>query len=215
MTHYDYTNPSLILRKPKSNNSFMHNFEIHSSKALSNKLKSIHLSVLSKPLKMSSSKKKKISLLSSIEIPELPNYDDLQVSYCKPHFLYYHYLQDGEKDDGWGCAYRSLQTLYSWFIMNGYSNRKIPSILDIQKRLVAMGDKEKKFLNSREWIGAFEVSFVIQKELGFACGIQHISSGSQVSSLLPVFEQHFRTVGTPIMIGGGVLAYTLLGNWIQ
>ena len=74
-----------------------------------------------------------------------------------------------------------------------------------------MGDKEKKFIGSREWIGAFEVSYVIQKQLGYACNIQHISSGAQVSSLLPIFEQHFKQVGTPIMIGGGVLAYTLLG----
>ena len=75
-----------------------------------------------------------------------------------------------------------------------------------------MGDKEKKFINSSDWIGAFEVSFVIQKQLGFACNIHQVSSGAQVISLLPIFEHHFKQVGSPIMIGGGVLAYTLLGK---
>ena len=74
-----------------------------------------------------------------------------------------------------------------------------------------MGDKQPKFQGSKEWIGAFEVSFVIQKQLGYACNIQHISSGAQVLTLLPVFKQHFDRIGTPIMIGGGVLAYTLIG----
>ena len=30
-------------------------------------------------------------------------------------YSYHHYMQDGFNDDGWGCAYRSLQTIISWF----------------------------------------------------------------------------------------------------
>lgn len=30
-------------------------------------------------------------------------------------YTYYHYGQGGFNDHQWGCAYRSLQTLYSWF----------------------------------------------------------------------------------------------------
>lgn len=29
-------------------------------------------------------------------------------------YEYHHYGQDGVDDRGWGCAYRSLQTLWSW-----------------------------------------------------------------------------------------------------
>ena len=89
---------------------------------------------------------------------------------------------------------------------------KVPSIPEIQATLVKMGDKKEKFLGSRDWIGAFEVSFVIQKEIGFACNIKYIPIGDQVISLLSDFKHHFQTVGTPIMIGGGVLAYTLIGK---
>lgn len=34
-------------------------------------------------------------------------------------YLYYHYMQDSRNDNGWGCAYRSLQTLISYFICEG------------------------------------------------------------------------------------------------
>lgn len=30
-------------------------------------------------------------------------------------YIYYHYMQDNFDDNGWGCAYRSLQTIISWF----------------------------------------------------------------------------------------------------
>lgn len=30
-------------------------------------------------------------------------------------YAYHHYMQDNFDDNGWGCAYRSLQTIISWF----------------------------------------------------------------------------------------------------
>ena len=52
---------------------------------------------------------------------------------------------------GWGCAYRSLQTIYSWFIHNKpglltSSNKKVPLIPAIQQALVSMEDKPKSFI---------------------------------------------------------------------
>ena len=61
-------------------------------------------------------------------------------------YIYFHYLHDGFGDAGWGCAYRSLQTLYSWFLLQGYSRTPVPSIPEIQQILVKMGDKPEKFL---------------------------------------------------------------------
>ena len=34
---------------------------------------------------------------------------------------------------GWGCAYRSLQTIWSWFNLQGYTDKPVPSHVDIQK----------------------------------------------------------------------------------
>jgi len=38
-----------------------------------------------------------------------------------------------------------------------------------------------------------------------------INNGSQIIDHLDSFERHFQEYGTPISIGGGVLAWTMLG----
>ena len=49
------------------------------------------------------------------------------------HYAYHHYLQDGYDDSGWGCAYRSLQTIVSWLRLQGYTDKCIPSHAEIQQ----------------------------------------------------------------------------------
>lgn len=41
--------------------------------------------------------------------------------------------------------------------------------------------------------------------------IMHIPSGSEMWTLATDIGAHFQTQGTPIMIGGGVLAHTIIG----
>jgi len=81
-------------------------------------------------------------------------------------YEYYHYLHDGIDDNGWGCAYRSLQTIFSWYRLQQYSSIDVPSHREIQQVLVEIGDKDPSFIGSREWIGAIELSFVLDKLLG-------------------------------------------------
>ena len=50
-----------------------------------------------------------------------------EVSLVYGAYTYYHYMQDKFNDDGWGCAYRSLQTLISWFRLQGYTETKNPT----------------------------------------------------------------------------------------
>jgi hypothetical protein len=38
-----------------------------------------------------------------------------EVSAVQGMYSYHHYMQDRIDDSGWGCAYRSLQTVVSWF----------------------------------------------------------------------------------------------------
>lgn len=52
---------------------------------------------------------------------------------------YYHYMQDRVDDKGWGCAYRSLQTIVSFFRLNGYTTKPIPTHREIQQTLVDIG----------------------------------------------------------------------------
>ncbi|XP_012937485.1 ufm1-specific protease 2 [Aplysia californica] len=133
------------------------------------------------------------------------------VSTVVGYYSYHHYMQDKFDDDKWGCAYRSLQTLISWFRYQGYTDRNIPTHREIQKALVEIGDKEEKFVGSRQWIGSFEVSFVLDHLLGVTSKFISVNSGSELSSTGQQLAHHFQTQGTPVMIGGGVLAHTILG----
>ncbi|XP_010545987.1 PREDICTED: probable Ufm1-specific protease [Tarenaya hassleriana] len=133
------------------------------------------------------------------------------VSLIQGPYEYYHYLHDGFDDSGWGCAYRSLQTIISWFRLQHYTSIAVPSHREIQQTLVEIGDKDPSFIGSREWIGAIELSFVLDKLLGVSCKIMNVRSGSELPEKCRELAMHFENQGTPIMIGGGVLAYTLLG----
>ncbi|GAA0161806.1 hypothetical protein LIER_18039 [Lithospermum erythrorhizon] len=133
------------------------------------------------------------------------------VSLIQGSYEYHHYLQDGFDDSGWGCAYRSLQTIISWFRLQHYTSIDVPSHREIQQTLVEIGDKDPSLIGSRDWIGAIELSFVLDKLLGASCKVINVRSGAELPEKCRELALHFETQGTPIMIGGGVLAYTLLG----
>lgn len=136
---------------------------------------------------------------------------DGEVGVVHGQYAYHHYMQDGKDDNGWGCAYRSLQTLASWFQLQGYTSREAPSHAEIQKCLVDLEDKPPSFIGSRQWIGSTEVNYCLDAMLGVTCRIMFVSSGEELSERGSELLMHFRTQGTPIMIGGGVLAHTILG----
>lgn len=127
------------------------------------------------------------------------------------NYSYHHYMQDRFDDNKWGCAYRSLQTIVSWFRFQGYTDKAIPSHKEIQQALVAVGDKEASFVGSKKWIGSFEVSYCLDHLLGVTSKFLSVSAGGELASKGRELAQHFDTQGTPIMIGGGVLAHTILG----
>jgi hypothetical protein len=79
---------------------------------------------------------------------------------------YYHYMQDNFNDNGWGCAYRSMQTLCSWLKLQNYTNKPVPSHVEIQKMLVQLGDKKSSFIHSTNWIGAIEINICLQNFFG-------------------------------------------------
>lgn len=127
-------------------------------------------------------------------------------------YAYHHYGQDNINDNGWGCAYRSLQTLISWSNYQGYTTTsKIPSHKEIQEILVKLGDKPTRFIGSREWIGANEVCYVLEEVTGIQSKIVHVSSGSEMMGKGRMLKRHFEKYGSPVMVGGGVLAYTIVG----
>ena len=52
---------------------------------------------------------------------------------------------------------------------------------------------------------------MINKVIGVDCKILSLKSGAEFKDHTEELIEHFNVYGTPIMIGGGVLAYTLLG----
>ncbi|VDK55231.1 unnamed protein product [Cylicostephanus goldi] len=129
------------------------------------------------------------------------------VATVKGDYNYHHYMQDGMDDSGWGCAYRSLQSIWSWFILNGFTDKPVPTHLDIQKCLVEIKDKEEKFIGSRQWIGSTEIGFVLDHMLGYESRYIITNSGSEVAERARELMMHFQTVGSPVMIGTILQSY--------
>lgn len=124
---------------------------------------------------------------------------------------YYHYMQQNMNDKGWGCAYRSLQTLASWLYLNHYTSKASLTHAEIQQTLVKIGDKPASFVNSREWIGSMEVGYVLDELFGISFRNLNVPSGPKLVEKAQELKYHFETQGTPVMMGGGQLAFTLLG----
>ena len=67
--------------------------------------------------------------------------------------------------------------------------------------LVDIGDKEQKFIGSKQWIGSFEVSYVLDSLLGVTSKFINVNAGSELASAGQQLVNHFNTQGTPVMIG--------------
>ena len=55
-----------------------------------------------------------------------------------------------------------------------------------------------------------EIGWFLEEALGVTCKTQWYASGEDVVANGRTFAHHFETQGTPVMIGGGELAFTLL-----
>jgi hypothetical protein len=117
------------------------------------------------------------------------------------NYIYFHYMQDGFNDNGWGCAYRSFQTIFSWYRLQGYTQKPIPRHSEIQQALVDLEDKPKSFVGSSKWIGSMEISFCLSKLLNVESRVLFVNKGSEIADKARELQYHFETEGTPIMIG--------------
>lgn len=90
---------------------------------------------------------------------------DSTIESVRGSFLFYHYKCDGQNDCGWGCGYRTLQSLCSWIINRKKisSTSNIPSLTNIQEILVQLEDKPPSFTKSNQWIGTCEASMVLSQ----------------------------------------------------
>ena len=59
------------------------------------------------------------------------------------------------------------------------------------------GDKESSFVGSKQWIGALELSFVLETLLGVTSRILDVQTGSELPSKARELAHHFDTQGMP------------------
>lgn len=130
-------------------------------------------------------------------------------------YEYFHYSIDGEKDSGWGCAYRSIQTMISWFLNNSSFIDRVLSIIDMQRLLrrvdYAHSDLE---VGSNRWIGCMEASNILSdiSHGKISCRILHANSILELKRFIfDDVQEHLVEIGSPAMIGAGDYAYTIIG----
>ena len=74
-----------------------------------------------------------------------------------------------------------------------------------------IGDKDERFVGSKDWIGSMEVSYTLEQLYGVTSRTLHCSTGADLAYKGRDLYNHFVEEGTPIMIGGGVLAHSIVG----
>ncbi|KAG8148162.1 hypothetical protein E2320_022366 [Naja naja] len=111
-------------------------------------------------------------------------------------YRYYHYGCDGVDDRGWGCGYRTLQTMCSWLAAAGGEEaslcRPVPSLKEIQDSLVEMGDKPASFAGSRDWIGTVEAALCMDHFYGVPGKLLHVRIGQDLGGELETLYAHFQ-----------------------
>lgn len=130
-------------------------------------------------------------------------------------YRYFHYNVDGYNDSGWGCAYRSIQTLLSWFITNFNVCDSIPRIEELQAMLkkgdYAFGNLS---IGSKQWIGCIEAGIIL-REVSNGRISHKILTAFTIEELEDLFmrqvHQHAIDVGSPVMVGAGDYAFTVIG----
>lgn len=118
---------------------------------------------------------------------------------------YMHYSVDGYADHGWGCGYRTVQTIMSWLAPDAEPH----SIPEIRRLLAEQQDDP----GPRGWIGCQEAVILLDRPRGrdmvsARVVLRHVRSGAEASVLLPELAAHFAAGGGPCMVGGGGDAYS-------
>ncbi|OII76832.1 hypothetical protein cand_024070 [Cryptosporidium andersoni] len=137
---------------------------------------------------------------------------DNEIYKIEGDYWYFHYFQDNIDDIGWGCTYRSLQTVLSWYLLNNYSIKPILNHYEIQKILKYHDNTHEELeIGSNTWIGTIEVSYILSIYLGIRCKIMYFHNIDEFIQKYDILINHFEIISSPIIISIGNYSYILVG----
>ncbi|GBM51009.1 Ufm1-specific protease 1 [Araneus ventricosus] len=147
------------------------------------------------------------SLLEDVHLGLKLPANESKLALVRGIYFYYHYKCDGVNDVSWGCGYRTLQTICSWIknqldLQGSKFAPEVPSIIELQKALVEIGDKNPSFIGSRQWIGSVEVSYCLDHFYKIPCRILHCRNIEELQKHASDINDHFIQYGSPVMMGG-------------
>jgi len=167
---------------------------------------------------------KPINVHLKVEIPEAvksapePNSSWL-VAVARGLVDYAHYRQENYEDQGWGCAYRTLQTIVAWYWNHGFISsasdrskfQRFLTIDEVQQELILLGETTREQLDRNPWISAVEASLVLRSKFRIDSRIIPIFSQAQCVANLRKLVRHFREIGSPVLLAGNLRAMGILG----
>eukprot|EP00921_Rhytidocystis_pertsovi_P025209 GHVQ01040689.1.p1 GENE.GHVQ01040689.1~~GHVQ01040689.1.p1 ORF type:complete len:266 (+),score=39.46 GHVQ01040689.1:125-922(+) len=146
--------------------------------------------------------------------PEWIGAQNRLLSLVQGDYEYYHYKQDGYEDSGWGCCYRGIQMIVSWFTRmdSAHYKNRVPTIRRIQQLLQ---EKDPAHIDlqvgSKTWIGSVEGGYILNWYLGVECDTLHITADDDLANYSEVLTDHFQTYKCPVLVGVGEYAYVIVG----
>ncbi|GFE53493.1 peptidase family protein c78 [Babesia ovis] len=130
----------------------------------------------------------------------------------KGPYQYYHYNQCGKNDSGWGCCYRSIQMVASWYLMQYRTLRPVPTHDEIQTYIKERDPSHAGLVvGSTTWIGTVEAGYFINWYLNYDTKTFYLSDVTEFRNYNGLIAKHFATVGSPIIMGAGMFAYVIVG----
>lgn len=122
----------------------------------------------------------------------------------------------GVNDTGWGCCYRSLQLVCSWYLLEYHTTKMIPTHSKIQEVLKENDVSHKDLkVGSNTWIGTVESGYFLNWYLGYMYKTLYLNDVSEFRNYNVVIADHFKSQGTPVIVGAGAYAYVILGICIE
>jgi hypothetical protein len=123
----------------------------------------------------------------------------------------YYYFYTLNNDKAWGGGYRALQTLISWYILNGKAKLEIPNLNDIKSHLIYLGRYSSKSFkaNHNRQITLTDLAMVI----GYLIDTKtEIISHPNTKELMKIIHNNLLENKSPIVISfDSYIMYTIIG----